>query len=121
MEFFIDENGEMVREPITTDELCHFANAFQRAYFPMSDPDVDVCLCNEPGFLKAAAFDHTQKTIFISERLAAFHELAKVALLHELIHVNLFTDNGDVDKEHGERFIAEIRRLRDMGAYDPLL
>jgi hypothetical protein len=59
--------------------------------------------------------------IAISERITPFHELAKIALLHEVIHVKLYAENEDADEAHGKRFQAEMQRLIAAGAYNNLL
>jgi len=121
MEYYIDDDGTIAREPITVEELCKRADQFTARYFPSVDLDLKVALNTHPMFARAAAFDPTTMTIHISERLAPFHELAQIALLHEMIHVKLYSENHDPDAQHGERFQAEIRRLKEGHAYDQLL
>jgi len=117
----MDENGEMMREPISQAELCQFAESYQRTYFPQFDPQVTIAINTHPDFLRSAAFDPITKVIHISKVITPFHEISKIALLHEMIHVNLLEENGDADRKHGARFKAEVRRLRERGAYDLLL
>ena len=52
---------------------------------------------------------------------AKFIELAKIAILHELVHSKLHKQNGDPDEAEGQRFQAEIKRLLEAGAYKGLL
>jgi len=60
--------------------------------------------------------------ILISTRLKerfwniAFHQ----TLLHEMVHVDILTRLKDARIEHGPKFIVEMRKLVDKGAYDPL-
>jgi SprT-like family len=47
--------------------------------------------------------------------------MAKIALLHEMIHLKLYIENGDPGEDHGPRFRSELTRLMKEGAYDRLL
>ncbi len=52
--------------------------------------------------------------------VAPFTKLCGFLLLHELAHAALRKRDGDADEKEGERFNAEIKRLKDAGAYDNL-
>ncbi len=121
MEYYIDDDGTMAREPITVEELCKRADHFTASYFPSVELDLKIALNTHSRFARAAAFDPTTMTIHISQHLARFHELAQIALLHEMVHVKLYSENNDPDAQHGQRFQAEIQRLKESGAYDRLL
>ncbi len=61
-------------------------------------------------------------TINIDERVSTFQEkTTPILILHELIHWGLFEENGDPDEEHGDRFQAELNRIKKLGAYTGLL
>ncbi|MDE3188249.1 MAG: hypothetical protein KGM96_12120 [Acidobacteriota bacterium] len=61
-------------------------------------------------------------TIHIDERVSTFQEkTTPILILHELIHWSLFEENGDPDEAEGERFDAQLRRIKELGAYTGLL
>lgn len=61
-------------------------------------------------------------TIYIDERVSTFQEkTTKILMLHELIHWSLFEDNEDPDEGEGERFQAELSRIKRLEAYTGLL
>ena len=121
--YYADENLKLVREPVTQEDLCAWASDFHKRYFSGGPaPDIKIALNTNLDFRWPGAFDPTDMTIHISERLAPFHELAKISLLHEMIHVKLYLENRDADIKHGARFRAEQRRLMEKErAYDELL
>jgi hypothetical protein len=60
--------------------------------------------------------------IHIDDRVSTFQEkTTPILILHELIHWNLFQENGDPDEEEGERFHTELARIERLGAYTGLL
>lgn len=120
-QYYLDEDWNLVQASATATDLSTWANTFQQRYFPGCDPSVSVAVNTNPKFTKVAAFDPTTMTIHISERIVPFHDIAKICVLHEMIHVNLYTQNKDADKAHGARFKAEIKRLFNAGAYENLL
>lgn len=72
---------------------------------------------NGPAWLNALT-----GTIYIDERVSTFQEkTTKILILHELIHWSLFEDNEDPDEGEGERFQAELSRIKRLGAYTGLL
>ena len=123
MEIYMDENGGFAKEPATAEELCEWARAFQKSYFPDCDvPGMEIAINVSPDIQYPSVYYPEIKTIHISERITHFHELAKIAILHEMIHIKLYAENNDADTGHGVRFQAELQRLmfRER-AYDRLL
>ena len=47
--------------------------------------------------------------------------LAKIPILHELIHHALRCENGDPDADEGDRFKAQNQRLWNLDVYKELL
>jgi hypothetical protein len=84
---------------------------------------VEIAVNTHPKFGGAACFDPTSMTIHIAERITPLENIAKVALLHEMIHVKLYVQDGikDAGEKRGATFKAEVKRLMDAGAYDGLL
>lgn len=117
--YSMDENNEIRRDPIALDELCAWANQYQRTYFPTRDPECHIQIVQDGG--GPACFDHSQKTMFIEEAATVSEKLSRILLLHEIIHVNLIENGEDPDEQHGYRFQAEVRRLFEAGAYSKLL
>jgi predicted transcriptional regulator len=122
-EFYLDEDLNVAVSPITNSDVSSWANHFQKRYFSACEAAIEVAINTNTKFQKAAAFDPATMVIHISQKLTQFRSLAKIALLHEMIHVKLYLENDlkDGDKEHGARFKAELKRLVEEGAYDPLL
>ena len=122
MQLYMDENGKFRREPATNEELAGWAMAFQHKYFPGFDvPGMQIAIDVEESPRAPSVYDPAKKLIAISKHIMPFHELAKIALLHEMIHVKLYAENQDADEAHGARFQTEMNRLMEMGAYSQLL
>jgi len=117
--YSIDEDGEIRRDPIALDELCDWANRYQKAYFPQHNPVCHIQIVKHAG--SPACFDHSQKTMFIEEAATVSEKMSRILLLHEMIHINLIENGNDPDEQHGFRFQAEVKRLFDAGAYSKLL
>jgi hypothetical protein len=91
-----------------------------RGYFPAMKKVPGVLIIQEadndghgPAWLNALT-----GTINIDERVSTFQEkTTPILILHELIHWSLFEDNGDPDEGHGDRFQAELTRIKNLGAY----
>jgi hypothetical protein len=120
-EYYLDEDWNLVKAPATAADLSNWANAFQQKYFPGCEPNVTVTVNINPKFGGAAAFEPATMTIHISERVAPLENVAKICLLHEMVHVKLYMENQDADEAHGPRFQAEIKRLIQAEAYDNLV
>ena len=95
-----------------------------KGYFPSIKKVPSVLIVQEadndghgPAWLNALT-----GTINIDERVSTFQEkTTPLLILHELIHWSLFEDNKDPDEEHGDRFQAELTRIKKLGAYTGLL
>jgi len=120
-EYYLDDDWNLVKAPATNSDLSGWANFFQQRYFPGCEPNVSIAVNVDPKFPGAAAFDPTTMMIHIAERVTPLENMAKICLLHEMIHVKLFMENGDADEAHGVRFKAEVKRLQREGAYDNFL
>jgi hypothetical protein len=120
LEFELDEEGEnFVLAPATVEELCGWANDFQKRFFHNLKTDMKIVVSPEINGL--ACFDYTKNAIYITNAVLSFRKTSKIALLHEMIHINLYAENADADPKHGHRFQAEIDRLFNSGAYKGLL
>lgn len=117
--FTMDENGNIVKEPATVQDFCNWANAYQPKYFTGQMPAIQIAIIDDSGGV--ACFAPDNKTAYIEKAITRSHKFSKIALLHEMVHINLWQENGDADQNHGERFMAQIKRLIDAGAYDKLL
>lgn len=118
----MDEHGNIVKEPATNDDLALWATALQAKYFHGFDAsNMRVAIDVEPHPRGPSVYFPEKNSIAISERITPFHELAKIALLHEMIHVKLYVEYKDPDEAHGQRFQAEMQRLISEGAYNNLL
>jgi hypothetical protein len=120
-QYYLDEDWNLVKAPATASDLSAWANAFQQEYFPECVPNVLVAVNTNTNFGGTAAFEPNSMTIHISERVTPLENVAKICLLHEMVHVKLYTENKDADEAHGIRFKAEIKRLIEAGAYDNLV
>jgi hypothetical protein len=59
--------------------------------------------------------------VLIHPQFALSTKIAKILILHELVHCHLRKRDGDADVAEGDKFQAEIRRLIKAGAYEKLL
>jgi hypothetical protein len=117
--FSMDEKGNIRRDLISAEELCAWADAYQKAFFPRHDPKCDILIVDNAG--GPACFDHTTKIMYIEKAATVSEKLSRILLLHEMIHVNFIEDGQDPDQDHGFRFQAEVKRLFAAGAYSKLL
>jgi hypothetical protein len=115
----MDENGNMPRDPISVDELCKWAEAYQKAYFPRHNPECKILIADDAG--GPACFEHTTKIMYIETAATISEKLSRILLLQEMIHINFIEDRQDPDESHGVRFQAEVKRLFAAGAYSKLL
>ncbi len=121
-EYYLDEDWNMVKAPMTMLDLASWANFFQKKYFPDVEADVQVGINTNPKFQGAACFEPERMMIHIAQAITPFENVAKIVLLHEMVHVKLHLSNkGNAGEDHGEAFKWEIKRLIEAGAYDSLL
>jgi hypothetical protein len=92
---------------------------YERKYFPDVEPISSVEVLENTD--DPASFIPSQNLIRMSRVYTPFYKIIAVMLLHELIHSKLYKENGDPDKNEGERFQCEIDRLWVQGAYRKLL
>jgi len=119
-EYSMDENGEIFKDPATSDDLSKWANEYHEKYFSGTpEPTIKTAFTSEPG--QAGCFIPAHGSVLIPQALAGFEKACRIVLLHEMVHIRLFLENGDADPEHGDRFKAEINRLFSSGAYGNLL
>jgi len=119
IEFFMDENENVIKEAATEQDLANWANNYQRKYFRGPEPTISIRI--NPGGSEGGCFKPKQQVVSIPHALTAFEKSCRIVLLHEMVHVNLASENGDPDPNHGLRFKSEIKRLIAQGAYDNLL
>lgn len=117
--FSLDENGNFVKEPASVHDFCNWANTYQSRYFTGPAPDVKIAIVDDTRGI--ACFVPAEMTAYIDRSATNSEKFSKIALLHEMVHINLFSTNGDPDGAHGHRFKVEIKRLMCAGAYDNLL
>jgi hypothetical protein len=115
----MDENGNIRRDPITVEELCAWADAYQKAYFPRHSPECQILIVNDAG--GPACFDRSTRTMYIEKAATVSEKMSRILLLHEMVHINFIENGHDPDENHGERFRKEIQRLFASGAYEKLL
>ncbi|MGA7463322.1 MAG: SprT-like domain-containing protein [Candidatus Korobacteraceae bacterium] len=120
-EYYLDEEWNMVKAPMTTQDLASWANFFQKKYFPDVEADVQVGINTNSKFQGAACFEPERMMIHIAQAITPFENMAKIALLHEMVHVKLQLLFNKEDADHGKAFKSEIKRLIEAGAYDSLL
>jgi hypothetical protein len=119
--YYLDDGWNLVKAPATHQDLSNWANYFQEQYFPGCEPGIDLVINTNPNFQGASAFEPGEMRIHVWDRILPLESLTKIAILHEMIHVKLYAENGDADEKHGPRFKSEIYRLQQAGAYDALL
>ncbi len=115
----MDANGNIRRDDISIQELCAWANAYQEAHWPQRNPDFHIASIDDAG--GPACFLRSAKTIYLEKATTSSEKFSRIALLHEMIHINLVEDGGDPDEAHEARFQGEVRRLFEAGAYRNLL
>jgi len=119
------ENDTLVQSPATVEDMCQWMSEYQEKYFEGRKITVVVATVTKRDLHGGGCFGATMSDggqITFSEELLPFGKCLKIVLLHELIHANLHvTGKRDPDKDHGESFKAEVKRLMNEGAYDSLL
>jgi hypothetical protein len=119
-EYFMDENGEIIKAPVTEGDLSKWANEYHKEYFGDGpEPSITIGFASAPGH--AGCFIPADGSVLIPQALSAFEKSCRIVLLHEMVHIRLRVENGDPDPGHGQRFKAEIDRLFRCGAYGNLL
>jgi predicted metal-dependent hydrolase len=118
-EFYMNENGDIIKEKATVEDLKNWVKEYQRRYFGGTEAKISIAISSEAG--EGGCFKPTQKLIIVPQALTAFEKPCRILLLHELVHLNLMNDNGDPEPDHGLRFKSEIERLIEQGAYNNLL
>jgi hypothetical protein len=117
--FSMDSNGNIRRDDTSVEDFCTWAEGYQKSCFPRHDPDIHIEIVDDAG--GPACFVRSAKTIYIEKSATVSEKFSRIALLHEIIHINLIEDNGDPDEDHGDRFQTEVKRLFETGAYRKLL
>ena len=113
----MDSTGAIVSEMHAT-LLKAFMRTYQQRYFRAVREVADLVIAPLDG---PGSFMPADNTIHIHPSVAPFSRLAKIVILHELIHSKLHKQNGDADTAEGSRFQAEVKRLLEAGAYKGLL
>ena len=121
--YFIDDQWNLIKGPLSVDEISMLANEYQGKYFPGQKPTVSIQVTNSPQFHGAGCYEPSAKKIWLAERVTEFENTLKIALLHEMIHANMHARGFDADPnhEHPPEFKAEVKRLMALGAYEDLL
>jgi hypothetical protein len=117
--FSMDEHGNIIKDPATEDDLSRWANAYHEKYFTGPAPDIHIKIVDDAGGV--ACFNTESKTACIDVSTTRSEKFTRIALLHEMVHINLFGTTGNPDADHGTAFITEIKRLMQARAYDQLL
>jgi hypothetical protein len=113
----MDSTGALVSE-MHEALLKAFMRTYQQRYFRSVRAVIDLVIAPLEG---PARFVPEENKIQIHPSVAPFSKLAKIVILHELIHSKLHKQNGDADEAEGARFQVEIKRLLEAGAYKGLL
>lgn len=111
---------EMNRE-LAEFALSQILTRLVKDYFPHIGPiprlEVRDASKDGPAWLNAI-----ERIIYIDERVAHFQKkIARILMLHELIHYSLYLENGDPDEAESKRFEKELTRIKLAGAYVGLL
>ena len=123
---FEDEDEALVKSPAQIEDVCQWMAEYQQKYFDDQKITIVADLSQNKHLKATACFIPTRPDggcISVSSELLRFSNCLKISLLHELIHAYLHgagkqDPTGD---DHGELFKAELKRLMNAGAYDPLL
>lgn len=119
------EDGQLVKSPASIEDVCQWMGEYQQRYFADRKITIIAEVIGNRNLKGTACFSPTLPdggAITVSSELMTFSSALKISLLHELIHANLHASGKhDPDNDHGELFKAEVKRLMNMGAYDPLL
>jgi len=119
------EDGQLVKSPASIEDVCQWTGEYQQRYFGDRKITIIAEVIDNRSLKATACFSPTLPdggAITVSSELMKFGSALKISLLHELIHANLHAaGKHDPDSDHGELFRAEVKRLMNMGAYDPLL
>jgi hypothetical protein len=121
--YFIDDQWNLIKGPMSVEEISMLANEYQDQYFPGRKPTVSIQVTNSPQFHGVGCYEPAVKRIWLAERVTEFENTLKIALLHEMIHANMHARGLDADPNHAHppEFKAEVKRLMTLGAYDDLL
>jgi hypothetical protein len=121
--YFIDDQWNLIKGPLSVDEISKLANEYQDKYFAGQKLTVSIQVTDSPQFHGAGCYEPAAKKIWLAERVTQFENTLKIALLHEMIHANMHARGFDADPnhEHPHEFKAEVKRLMALGAYDDLL
>ena len=119
------EDGQLVKSPASIEDVCQWMGEYQQRYFADRKITIIAEVLSNSSLKATACFSPTLPdggAISVSSELMKFSSALRISLLHELIHANLHASGKhDPDDDHGELFKAEVKRLMNMGAYDPLL
>jgi len=123
---FEDEDGALVKSPAKIEDVCQWMAEYQQQYFDDRKITIVTDLSQNKNLKATACFGPAVPdggSISVSAELLRFSNCLKIALLHELIHANLHASgkHDPARDDHGELFKAELKRLMNAGAYDPLL
>src|SRR5215472_592548 len=89
----MDSTGAIVSEMHQT-LLKAFMRTYQQRYFRSTREVADLVVVALDG---AARFVPEENKIHVHPSVTSFSKLAKIAILHELIHSKLHKQNGDAD------------------------
>lgn len=123
---FEDEDGALVKSAAKIEDVCQWMAEYQQQYFDDRKITIVADLSQNKHLRATACFGPTLPDggcISVSSELLRFSNCMKISLLHELIHANLHAagKHDPAGDDHGELFKAELKRLMNAGAYDPLL
>jgi hypothetical protein len=97
----------------TNADLRRLAQRYNRCYFHNSLPPIDVRFARiDPGCLGTCLMFSGVAEIRIAKETRRFPNIAKMTLLHELVHASL-----PPTVQHGPRFESEMLRLARAGAF----
>lgn len=106
----LTEHGHLLPETIL--------RGYESRYFADSVPVQNIRVVQMDN---AACYLLAEDCLCISDAVVRSWKLIRILILHELIHRKLLAQNGDPDREEGERFQVEVKRLWEAGAYRKLL
>lgn len=105
-------------------ELTYFYHEYNNEYFGGRLVNLEVYFRKMPKSLRYVRYGYTAipdkgdaEYIVINKELIHWYEIARIVLLHEMIHVRY----PHIEPDHGKLFQKEKRRLIIAGAFDNLI
>jgi hypothetical protein len=109
---------DWISKPVTERQMLLWVRDYEKLYF--SGRRIVLSVKIQPKFPDYASYG-LFGVVDISDEVIRSPKLARILLLHELVHGKLFLDTRNSEITHGAKFQAEVKRLIRAGAYDNIL